>query len=149
MYKILFVCLGNICRSPMSEFVLRDMVEKQGRSSEFYIRSCATSTEEVGNPVHYGTKRKLAEAGISCDGKTAVQMTRADYDKYDYIIAMEESNIRNIMRIIKSDPLNKVSLLLDFAGEHRGIADPWYTGDFDTTYKDVVKGCTALLERLQ
>lgn len=148
MYKILFVCLGNICRSPMSEFVLRDMVEKQGRGSEFYIRSCATSTEEIGNPVHYGTRRKLAEVGISCAGKTAVQMTRADYDKYDYIIAMEESNIRNIMRIIKSDPLNKVSLLLDFAGEHRGIADPWYTGDFDTTYKDVVKGCTALLERL-
>lgn len=148
MYKILFVCLGNICRSPMSEFVLRDMVEKQGRGSEFYIRSCATSTEEIGNPVHYGTRRKLAEVGISCDGKTAVQMTRADYDKYDYIIAMEESNIRNIMRIIKSDPLNKVSLLLDFAGEHRGIADPWYTGDFDTTYKDVVKGCTALLEKL-
>lgn len=148
MYKILFVCHGNICRSPMSEFVLRDMVEKQGRSDEFFIRSCATSTEEIGNPVHYGTRRKLAEVGISCDGKTAVQMTRADYDKYDYIIAMEESNIRNIMRIIKSDPLNKVSLLLDFAGEHRGIADPWYTGDFDTTYKDVVKGCTALLERL-
>lgn len=148
MYKILFVCLGNICRSPMSEFVLRDMVEKQGRSSEFYIRSCATSTEEIGNPVHYGTRRKLAEVGISCEGKTAVQMTRADYDKYDYIIAMDENNIRNIMRIIKSDPLNKVSLLLDFAGEHRGIADPWYTGDFDTTYKDVVKGCTALLERL-
>lgn len=148
MIKILFVCHGNICRSPMSEFVLRDMVEKQGRSSEFYIRSCATSTEEIGNPVHYGTRRKLAEVGISCEGKTAVQMTRADYDKYDYIIAMEESNIRNIMRIIKSDPLNKVSLLLDFAGEHRGIADPWYTGDFDTTYKDVVKGCTALLERL-
>ena len=148
MYKILFVCLGNICRSPMSEFVLRDMVEKQGRSDEFFIRSCATSTEEIGNPVHYGTRRKLAEVGISCEGKTAVQMTRADYDKYDYIIAMEESNIRNIMRIIKSDPLNKVSLLLDFAGEHRGIADPWYTGDFDTTYKDVVKGCMALLERL-
>ena len=148
MYKILFVCLGNICRSPMSEFVLRDMVEKQGRGSEFYIRSCATSTEEIGNPVHYGTRRKLAEVGISCEGKTAVQMTRADYEKYDYIIAMEESNIHNIMRIIKSDPLNKVSLLLDFAGEHRGIADPWYTGDFDTTYKDVVKGCAALLERL-
>lgn len=148
MYRILFVCYGNICRSPMSEFVLRDMVEKQGRSDEFFIRSCATSTEEIGNPVHYGTRRKLAEVGISCDGKTAVQMTRADYDKYDYIVAMEESNIRNIMRIIKSDPLNKVSLLLDFAGEHRGIADPWYTGDFDTTYKDVVKGCTALLERL-
>lgn len=146
MIKILFVCHGNICRSPMSEFVLRDMVEKQGRGDEFFIRSCATSNEEIGNQVHYGTKRKLGEAGISCEGKTAVQMTKSDYDKYDYIIAMDENNIRNIMRIIKSDPSNKVSLLLDFAGEHRGIADPWYTGDFDATYRDVVKGCMALLE---
>ncbi len=148
MKKILFVCHGNICRSPMAEFVLRDMVKKQGRSDEFYIRSCATSTEEIGNPVHYGTRRKLAEVGISCEGKTAVQMTKADYDKYDYIIAMDENNIRNIMRIIKSDPENKVSLLLDFADEHRSIADPWYTGDFDTTYRDVVKGCTALLSKI-
>ena len=148
MIKILFVCHGNICRSPMAEFVLRDMVTKQGRSKEFYIRSCATSTEEIGNPVHYGTRRKLAEVGISCEGKTAVQMTKADYEKYDYLIAMDENNIRNIMRIIKSDPENKVSLLLNFAGEHRSIADPWYTGDFDTTYRDVVKGCTALLSKL-
>ncbi len=148
MKKILFVCHGNICRSPMAEFVLRDMVKKQVRSDEFYIRSCATSTEEIGNPVHYGTRRKLAEVGISCEGKTAVQMIKADYDKYDYIIAMDENNIRNIMRIIKSDPENKVSLLLDFAGEHRIIADPWYTGDFDTTYRDVVKGCAALLSKL-
>lgn len=148
MYRILMVCHGNICRSPMAEFVLRDMVAKQGRSDEFFIRSCATSTEEIGNPVHYGTRRKLLQVGISCEGKTAVQMTKADYDKYDYIVAMDENNIRNILRIIKSDPQNKVSLLLDFAGEHRSIADPWYTGDFDTTYIDVVKGCTALLEKL-
>ncbi|MBQ8790315.1 MAG: low molecular weight phosphotyrosine protein phosphatase [Ruminiclostridium sp.] len=148
MYRILMVCHGNICRSPMAEFVLRDMVAKQGRSDEFFIRSCATSTEEIGNPVHYGTRRKLLQVGISCEGKTAVQMTKADYEKYDYIIAMDENNIRNILRIIKSDPQNKVSLLLDFAGEHRNIADPWYTGDFDTTYIDVVKGCTALLEKL-
>lgn len=148
MIRVMFVCHGNICRSPMAEFVLRDMVTKQGRSEGFYIRSCATSTEEIGNPVHYGTRRKLAEVGISCEGKTAVQMTKADYEKYDYLIAMDENNIRNIMRIIKSDPENKVSLLLDFAGEHRSIADPWYTGDFDTTYKDVVKGCTAFLSTL-
>lgn len=148
MYRILMVCHGNICRSPMAEFVLRDMVAKQGRSDEFFIRSCATSTEEIGNPVHYGTRRKLLQVGISCEGKTAVQMTKADYEKYDHIVAMDENNIRNILRIIKSDPQNKVSLLLDFAGEHRSIADPWYTGDFDTTYMDVVKGCTALLEKL-
>lgn len=148
MIKIMFVCHGNICRSPMAEFVLRDMVTKQGVGDEFFIRSCATSTEELGNPVHYGTKRKLAQVGISCEGKTAVQMTRADYEKYDYIIAMDENNIRNIMRIIKSDPLNKVSLLLDFAEEHRGIADPWYTGDFEATYSDVVKGCVALLKKI-
>lgn len=148
MYRILFVCHGNICRSPMAEFVFRDMVQKQGRGNEFFIRSCATSTEEIGNPVHYGTRRKLAEVGISCEGKFAVQMTRSDYDKYDYIIAMDENNVRNIMRIIKSDPQSKVSLLLDFANEHRSIADPWYTGDFDVTYRDVVKGCTALLSTL-
>ena len=148
MYRILFVCHGNICRSPMAEFVFRDMVQKQGRGNEFFIRSCATSTEEIGNPVHYGTRRKLAEVGISCEGKFAVQMTRSDYDKYDYIIAMDENNVRNIMRIIKSDPQSKVSLLLDFANEYRSIADPWYTGDFDTTYRDVVKGCTALLSTL-
>ena len=112
MYKILFVCHGNICRSPMAEFVMKDIVKKAGRSDEFYIASCATSTEEIGNPVHHGTRRKLAEVGISCDGKRAVQLTKSDYNKYDYIIAMDEMNIRNIMRIIKSDPECKVSLLL-------------------------------------
>ena len=133
----------------MAEFLLRDMVNKQGRGGEFYIRSAATSAEEIGNPVHYGTRKKLAEHGISCEGKTAVQLTRGDYDKYDYIIAMDEMNIRNIMRIIKSDPKHKVSLFLDFAGEHRSIADPWYTGNFDETYNDVLKGCRALLASLK
>ena len=149
MYNILFICHGNICRSPMAEFLLRDMVNKQGRGGEFYIRSAATSAEEIGNPVHYGTRKKLAEHGISCEGKTAVQLTRGDYEKYDYIIAMDEMNIRNIMRIIKSDPKHKVSLFLDFAGEHRSIADPWYTGNFDETYNDVLKGCRALLASLK
>ena len=133
----------------MAEFLLRDMVNKQGRGGEFYIRSAATSAEEIGNPVHYGTRKKLAEHGISCEGKTAVQLTRGDYDKYDYIIAMDEMNIRNIMRIIKSDPKHKVSLFLDFAGEHSSIADPWYTGNFDETYNDVLKGCRALLASLK
>ena len=145
MYRILFVCHGNICRSPMAEFVMKDIVAKAGKSDEFVIASCATSTEEIGNPVHYGTKRKLAEVGISCDKKRAVQLTKSDYDRYDYIIAMDEMNIRNIMRIIRSDPDKKVSLLLDFAGEHRSISDPWYSGDFDTTYDDVLKGCEGLL----
>jgi protein-tyrosine phosphatase len=148
MYKILFVCHGNICRSPMAEFVMKDIVKKAGRSDEFYIASCATSTEEIGNPVHHGTRRKLAEVGISCDGKRAVQLTKSDYNKYDYIIAMDEMNIRNIMRIIKSDPEGKVSLLLSHAGMSSSIADPWYTGNFDDTYRDVLLGCKALFNEI-
>lgn len=148
MYKILFVCHGNICRSPMAEFVIKDIVKKAGRSDEFYIASCATSTEEIGNPVHHGTRRKLAEVGISCDGKRAVQLTKSDYNKYDYIIAMDEMNIRNIMRIIKSDPEGKVSLLLSHAGMSGSIADPWYTGNFDDTYRDVFLGCKALFNEI-
>ncbi len=148
MYKILFVCHGNICRSPMAEFVMKDIVAKAGKSDEFYIASCATSTEEIGNPVHHGTRRKLAEVGISCDGKRAVQLTKSDYNKYDYIIAMDEMNIRNIMRIIKSDPECKVSLLLSHAGMSGSIADPWYTGNFDDTYRDVLLGCKALFNEI-
>ena len=148
MIKIVFVCHGNICRSPMAEFVMKDIVNKAGMSDKFHIASCATSTEEIGNPVHYGTKRKLAEVGISCKGKRAVQLTKKDYDEYDMLIAMDEMNIRNIMRIIKSDPKNKVSLLLAHSDENRSIADPWYTGNFDNTYNDILKGCTALLEEL-
>lgn len=148
MYKILFVCHGNICRSPMAEFVMKDIVKKAGRSDEFYIASCATSTEEIGNPVHHGTRRKLAEVGISCDGKRAAQLTKSDYNKYDYIIAMDEMNIRNIMRIIKSDPECKVSLLLSHAGMSGSIADPWYTGNFNDTYRDVLLGCKALFNEI-
>ena len=148
MYKILFVCHGNICRSPMAEFVMKDIVAKAGMSGMFYIASCATSTEEIGNAVHYGTKRKLAEVGISREGKRAVQLTKKDYDEYDMLIAMDEMNIRNIMRIIKSDPDNKVSLLMSYADENRSIADPWYTGNFENTYSDILKGCTALFNEL-
>lgn len=127
---------------------MKDIVKKAGRSDEFYIASCATSTEEIGNPVHHGTRRKLAEVGISCDGKRAVQLTKSDYNKYDYIIAMDEMNIRNIMRIIKSDPDGKVSLLLSHAGMSGSIADPWYTGNFDDTYRDVLLGCKALFNEI-
>ena len=148
MIRILFVCHGNICRSPMAEFVMKDIVAKAGKSDEFVIASCATSTEEIGNPVHYGTKRKLAEVGISCDKKRAVQLTKSDYDRYDYIIVMDEMNIRNIMRIIKSDPENKVSLLLSHAGSGGRIADPWYTGNFDDTYRDVLLGCKGLFKEV-
>ena len=132
----------------MAEFVMKDIVNNAGMSDKFHIASCATSTEEIGNPVHYGTKRKLAEVGISCEGKRAVQLTKKDYDEYDMLIAMDEMNIRNIMRIIKSDPKNKVSLLLAHSDENRSIADPWYTGNFDNTYNDILKGCTALFEEL-
>ena len=147
MINILFVCHGNICRSTMAEFVFRDMVNKQGLGSDFHIASAATSTEEIGNPVHPGTRKKLAEVGISTAGKYAVQMTKSDYSKYDYIIGMDTANIRNINRITGGDPENKVSLLLDFA-DGGSIADPWYTGDFNATYRDVLRGCQGLLKHI-
>ena len=149
MIKILFVCLGNICRSPMAEFVFKDMVRKRGLEDQFYIASAATSTEEIGNPVHPGTRRKLREAGISCEGKYAVQMKKSDYDRYDYLFGMDEWNRRSIMRIIKKDPESKVFLLLDFAKSPRDIADPWYTGNFEVTYADIVEGCQAFLDYLK
>lgn len=149
MIKILFVCLGNICRSPMAEFVFKDMVRKRGLEDQFYIASAATSTEEIGNPVHPGTRRKLREAGISCEGKYAVQMKKSDYDRYDYLIGMDEWNRRSIMRIIKKDPESKVFLLLDFEKSPRDIADPWYTGNFEVTYADIVEGCQAFLDYLK
>ena len=147
MIKIMFVCHGNICRSPMAEFVMRDMLKKEGLNDKISVASSATSREEIGNGVHHGTRRKLAEFGISTDGKAAVQLTKADYDKYDYIIGMDSYNIRNIHRIIGNDNDSKIYKLLDFS--HRGgdIADPWYTGDFDSTYEDVYDGCTGLLEK--
>lgn len=144
--KILFVCHGNICRSPMAEFVMKDMVKKAGAEKDFYIASAATSTEEIGNPVHHGTRRKLKEFGISVDGKYAVQLRKDDYGKYDYLIGMDHMNIRNMLRILREDPENKVCRLLDFTGHPRDIADPWYTGNFDVTYEDIREGCEALLQ---
>ena len=148
MIKILFICHGNICRSPMAEFVLKDMVKKRGLASQFVIASAATSREEIGNPVHPGTQRKLAAYGISTAGKHAVQMTRRDYGNYDYLIGMDQWNLRNMMKILGGDPDGKVSLLLSFAGRDGDIADPWYTGNFDATYQDVTEGCTGLLNSI-
>lgn len=146
MIKVLFVCHGNICRSPMAEFVLKDMVKKLGLEKEFIIASAATSREEIGNPVHYGTRKKLKEYNISVDGKCAIQLTKKDYELYDYIIGMEQINVTNIYRIVGNDKDKKVSRLLDFSDRPRDIADPWYTGDFNKTYEDVYEGCQALLK---
>ena len=148
MIKILFVCHGNICRSPMAEFVMKRLVRERGIERDFIIESAATSREELGNPVYPPARRMLARHGISCSGKTAVQMTKSDYDKYDYIVAMDSMNLRNIMRIIGSDTKSKVSMLLDFTDHPRSVADPWYTGDFDSTYSDVTEGCQALLNTI-
>jgi len=146
MIKILFVCHGNICRSPMAEFLLKDMVKRAGRENEFEIASAATSREEIGNPVHPGTRNKLEKLGISVAGKTARQMTREDYEYYDYVIAMDKSNLHNIESIIDVDDMHKVSLLLDYTDRRgSGIADPWYTGNFDVTYDDIMLGLQGLL----
>ena len=149
MIKILFVCHGNICRSPMAEFVFKDMVEKQGLAAHFAIASAATSREEIGNPVHYGTANILKEHNISTKGKYAVRLTKKDYEYYDYIIGMEARNIRNIERIIGKDREHKVFRLLDFSNNPRDIADPWYTGKFGKTYEDVKEGLEGLLAYLR
>lgn len=133
----------------MAEFVMKDLVAKAGLSDHFEIASAATSREEIGNSVHPGTRRKLAEVGISCAGKTAIQMTKEDYRYYDYVVAMDAWNLRNIDRIIGSDIEGKVTLLLEHAGVSRNIADPWYTGNFDDTYRDVMQGCKALLDEIK
>lgn len=146
MLKIMFVCHGNICRSPMAEFVFRNMVKEKNLSDKLCIASSATSREEIGNYVHPGTKRKLREVGISCEGKTAVQLTKKDYETYDYILCMESYNIKNVLRIIGEDKGGKVHRLLDFSSCPRDIADPWYTGNFEETYKDITEGCEALLD---
>ena len=146
--NILFVCHGNICRSPMAEFVMKDLVEHAGRSHEFYIESAATSTEEIGNEVYPPARRKLAEHGIGCKGKTARQMTRRDYDRFDLIIGMDAWNLRNMQRICGDDPDGKIHLLLDYTDHPRDVADPWYTGDFEATWRDVLEGCQQLLATL-
>lgn len=148
MIKVMFVCLGNICRSPMAEFVLKDMVKKIGKENEFLIKSSATSFEEIGNDVHYGTVKKLNSVGVPVEHREATRLSPNDYDKYDYILGMEESNIRNILRIVGDDKENKVCRLLDFSNNPRDIADPWYTGNFDKTYEDILEGCRTFLEKV-
>ena len=148
MTKVMFVCLGNICRSPMAEFVFKQMVKEQHLEDQFIIASSATSREELGNPVHRGTVRKLSEVGIKCEGKTSTQFTKQDYESYDYILCMETNNIKSLLRIIGSDPQSKIHRLLDYSTSPRDIADPWYTGNFDATYNDVKEGCEAFLHAL-
>ena len=148
MIKVMFVCLGNICRSPMAEFVLKDMVSKKGLSNEFYIKSSATSYEEIGNDIYCGARDKLIQKNIPFTKRKATRLTPGDYNKYDFIIGMEEANIRNIKRIVGEDKENKIYKLLDFSNNPRDIADPWYTGNFEVTYNDIVDGCHSFLESL-
>lgn len=146
MTRILFVCHGNICRSPMAEFIIKDLVKKTGLENQFQIASAATSTEEIGNSVYPPARRKLAEHGISCAGKTARQLTKADYARYDLLVGMDRANIRNINRICGGDPDGKIKLLMEFTDHPGDVADPWYTGDFDATWRDVLEGCQKLLK---
>ena len=148
MIKIMFVCLGNICRSPMAEFVLKDMVNKKGLSNEFYIKSSATSYEEIGNDIYCGARDKLIQKNIPFTKRKATRLTPEDYNKYDFIIGMEEANISDIKRIVGEDKENKIYKLLDFSNNPRDIADPWYTGNFEVTYNDIVDGCHSFLESL-
>ncbi|MDY5462776.1 low molecular weight protein-tyrosine-phosphatase [Hornefia butyriciproducens] len=148
MLNILFICHGNICRSTMAEFMFRNMVRKAGREKDFLIESAATSREEIGNDIHPGTKKKLQENGIPYERHYARQMSRTDYNKFDYLIGMDDANVRNIIRIAGGDPEKKVFKLLDFAGEDRSIADPWYTGNFDETYDDILTGLQGLFREL-
>ena len=148
MLKIMFVCHGNICRSPMAEFVMKDLVKKAGLENEFVIASSAVSAEELGNHVYPPAKKVLKEHGISVGDKHAELLTRRDYDLYDLLIAMDTSNLRNIDRIIRSDPEGKVHLLMSYAGKSASVADPWYTGDFETAYNDISEGCEGLLRSL-
>ena len=145
MIKILFVCHGNICRSPMAEFVMKELVRRAGREEDFLIESAATSREELGNDMHYGTRTKLQQMGIPFTRRAARQMTKDDYDRYDFLVAMDDENIYYMTRLWNPDPKRKIVRLLSFAGLTRDIADPWFTGNFDDTYDDVLKGCTAFL----
>lgn len=153
MTRIMFVCHGNICRSPMAEFIFKDIAEKNGMSDRFIVSSSATSTEEIwngiGNPVYPPARAELKKHGIDCDGKRAVQLKRSDYGDYDYIICMDGYNLRNAARITGGDPDNKLYKLLSFAGEERDISDPWYSDRFDIAYSDILKGCRALFERFK
>ena len=150
MIRILFICHGNICRSPMGEFILKDLAAKAGLADRFHIESAATSTEEIGNPVYPPARRKLAQHGIDCAGKTARQLTAADYGRFDLLLSMDRANIRNMTRICGGDPQGKIHLLMEYAGHPgREVADPWYTGDFDATWDDVLAGCQGLLRKIE
>ena len=149
MKKIMFICHGNICRSPMAEFVMKDLVKKAGCEKDFFIVSSATSREEIGNDIHIGTQKKLRQMQIHFSSRQAVQVTKKDYAMYDYLIVMDQQNLKNLERIIGKDVQNKVHLLLSFAREERSIADPWYTGNYDRTYEDVLCGCQSLLDQLR
>ena len=150
--RIMFVCHGNICRSPMAEIVMRDLLEKKGLSDRVQVTSSATSTEEirngVGNSVYPPARRELARHGLSAEGKRAVQLRREEYDKYDLFVGMDSANIRNMHRMLGGDPAGKIHKLLEYAGRDADVADPWYTGNFDRTYADVLEGCAALLNAL-
>ena len=147
--RLLFVCHGNICRSPMAEMVMKRLVREAGRSEQFEIASAATSTEEIGNPVYPPARRKLAEHGISCDGKTSRHITREDYLYYDVIIAMDQNNLRNLRRLLGEDTEHKIHLLMDYTNRPGDVADPWYTGDFEATWRDVLEGCQGLLAKMR
>lgn len=149
MIRVLFVCHGNICRSPMAEFLFLDMVKNKGKEKEFQIASCATSYEEIGNPVYPQTRRILNSLGIDCSKKRAVRMTKEDYQNFDFILAMDQNNIHNILKIIGEDSKNKIHLLLEYANLNRSISDPWYTGDFQKTYEDITLGLEKFYQYLE
>lgn len=149
MTRILFVCLGNICRSPMAEYVMRDLVRQAGLEDQIQVASAATSREELGNPVYLPARRKLAEHGIACEGHAARQMTAADYDRFDLLIGMDQNNLRNMNRICGGDPQHKLRMLMDYTDRPGEVADPWYTGDFERTWQDVLAGCQGLLAQLE
>ena len=148
--KVMFVCHGNICRSPMAEFIFKKMIKEQGRSEDFVVASSATSTEEIisgiGNPVYLPARAELLKHGISCEGKRAVQLTKADYDKYDLFLCMDSYNVKNALRIFGSDPCHKVKKLMTYAGTEADVADPWYTGNFEITYSDIESALSHFLK---
>lgn len=149
MVKVLFVCLGNICRSPMAEFIMKELVKNSGLEDRFDIASAAVSSEEIGNPVYPNARRKLAELGISCAGKTACKLDKTDYTYYDYLIGMESDNITGMKRICGGDPEGKMHMLMDFTSRPGNIKDPWFTRDFNTTAEDISEGCRGLLKHIR
>ena len=148
MTKILFICHGNICRSPMAEMILKHLVRERGIAEQFEIASCAVSREEIGNPVYPQARAELARHGVACEKRAARQLQRADYDRYDYLIGMDMWNLSGMRRILLGDPLGKCFLLMDFTGHPRDVSDPWYSDRFDVAWRDILEGCEALLRHL-